>query len=201
VDLLAEPVLTKAQQRQVLDEVEPALRSPDRDARVGAMQILESMQGREDLYADVAARVAMLLASRGPSEREPLPPPPPPPPPEPRPVKKSSGVRTLLIVLVVLGVLGLGGCLAVVGALSSVAPQPTPTSYAPAPLPATTSYVPAPQPATPSPVTPIGPNGEQLGDICTADTPYGPQQGLVYGVVGNPTAYCLGYDGILYGFY
>jgi hypothetical protein len=56
-DAVARPQLTKSEQRQVLDELERGLRSDNPDDREAAREILGRMRTRDDLYADVVARM------------------------------------------------------------------------------------------------------------------------------------------------
>ena len=55
--------LDHAQQRQVLDQLEAALRSVDLSERQGGLDILERFSARENLYADVDRRLAWLKAN------------------------------------------------------------------------------------------------------------------------------------------
>ena len=52
--------LTHEQQHQILDQLQPALRSADSEERRGGRYVLETFSKREDLYADVDRTVAQL---------------------------------------------------------------------------------------------------------------------------------------------
>jgi hypothetical protein len=95
---LETPELTKAQQRQVLDALEPALRSADLEEQRGGRRILELLGARDDLYVDTERRIASLVGAgaSGPDRREPVAAPkdPPgrsgPPSPPPRPDRATT---------------------------------------------------------------------------------------------------------------
>jgi hypothetical protein len=52
--------LTRAQQRRIVEELEPALRSADEDEQAGGRRIVQMLQGRDDLYADTERRLRAL---------------------------------------------------------------------------------------------------------------------------------------------
>ena len=61
MDQVAQPEpLTHEQQRQVLIQLQPALRSADAEERRGGPYVLEMFSRREDLYADVEHSLAQL---------------------------------------------------------------------------------------------------------------------------------------------
>ncbi|WP_457145510.1 toll/interleukin-1 receptor domain-containing protein [Mycobacterium sp. URHB0021] len=61
VELVSAPnALSHDQQRQVIIELEPALRSVDLEERRGARVVLERFSGRDDLYADVDRTITVL---------------------------------------------------------------------------------------------------------------------------------------------
>ena len=62
VDQLDQDELSRAQQGQILNELEPALRSADSEERQGALHILARMKSRDDLYADTERRIQALEA-------------------------------------------------------------------------------------------------------------------------------------------
>jgi hypothetical protein len=117
VEQLEAPELTKAQQRQILDDLEPALRSGDIEERTGGLQILDRLSRRDDLFADTERRISSLTTvgaaatsesragpprPRGATDSATTPPPPrvPPRPPPPAndgaagPVWSSPGPTT-----------------------------------------------------------------------------------------------------------
>lgn len=53
VDRVAKPALTHDEQRQIVTEIQPALRSADAEERQGAHFILDQFVRRNDLYADI----------------------------------------------------------------------------------------------------------------------------------------------------
>ena len=59
-EVLRAPELTKAQQRSIIDQIEPAMRSTDEDERAGAVEVLEMLEARPDLYVDVARRLSVV---------------------------------------------------------------------------------------------------------------------------------------------
>ncbi|WP_067897526.1 TIR domain-containing protein [Nocardia vaccinii] len=75
VEQVAQPDdLSHEQQRQVLVQLEPALRAADAEECRGGRYVLNMFRKRKDLYVDVDRRLADLLASA-----DPQPPPEPPP--------------------------------------------------------------------------------------------------------------------------
>jgi hypothetical protein len=136
---LETPELTKAQQREILDALEPALRSADTEEQRGGRRLLELLGARDDLFVDTERRIAA-LATAGATQRpqpEPRPAPPvsppvrsnptAPPPAEPTlvgrgpvagaPPKKRSTVVTVLavigalvVLLVLFAMFSDGGC-------------------------------------------------------------------------------------------
>jgi hypothetical protein len=62
-ELLDAAELTKAEQRRLLDELEPALRSADLEERLGGRQILQRLRARDDLFADTERRMAALQSA------------------------------------------------------------------------------------------------------------------------------------------
>jgi hypothetical protein len=65
IDLVTEQAaLDHAQQRDILNQLEPALRSVDPEERRGASDILEMLSSRDDLYADVDRSITRLKGLR-----------------------------------------------------------------------------------------------------------------------------------------
>jgi hypothetical protein len=83
----AEP-LSRQDQGRVVDQLKPALRASDPQERAGAIGILEQLQTRQDLYADIYRELSALLGPG--SEATPPPPPSPQPPPTSEPAAQAG---------------------------------------------------------------------------------------------------------------
>lgn len=93
VEELSATELTKAQQRRILDQLEPGLRSADPEERSGARQVLELVRGRDDLFADVERRIDALYAGHGESGKKHQEPATPAPPRPPRQVRAAAAAE------------------------------------------------------------------------------------------------------------
>lgn len=58
--------IDQAEQRQILFDVQPVLESEDPDERQGALDILDTLAGRKDLFADVLQRITQMKQSNTP---------------------------------------------------------------------------------------------------------------------------------------
>jgi hypothetical protein len=70
---LETPELTRAQQREIVDALEPALRSADTEEQQGGRRLLEILSSRDDLFADTERRIAALHTSRATQRPQPGP--------------------------------------------------------------------------------------------------------------------------------
>jgi hypothetical protein len=92
-DLVAAPnPIDHQQQREIIRQVEAALRSADRQERSGGVEILEKFSRRDDLYADVDRTVKELTKQYG------------------RPQQSVHGVSQLAIWSLAASTLGLFSC-------------------------------------------------------------------------------------------